>query len=191
MKYQKLDIPAKSAWDKKTWKYYTPVWFNRFIESLQNLIDWLPVIWKDRHWDDYYITKILQRKIELQRKYIVNANRHTSVPTDNYWMTVVLNLLKREHESFYETEQYDFIDSDLFINDGKLVEKLRNKNTNEALEKYLKKYPSTIRKVKAKFPNISFDNKKYLAMYVGLFNQKKCRDLIFEILKQKSIRWWD
>jgi hypothetical protein len=97
-KYTKLTLPVDSAWDRKTWRSYTPSWLKSFVDSTQNVIKWLPVIWKDRHWDDYYITKILQRKIELQRDYLVKANRHTDINRDNFWMTVVLNLIELEHE---------------------------------------------------------------------------------------------
>lgn len=200
-KYTKLPIPDESAWGikpdgsvwrRKDWRYYSPVWLNKLIDSLENLIDWLPTIWKDRHWDDYYITKLLQRKIELQRKYIVSNNRHLNVPSDNYWMTVLLNLLEKEHEGYYEEERYNLIDFDLFIDDGKLVENLKVSVSDENLKEYVAKYPSTVRKIKAKFPTMSFDdNIKRLAMYVGIYNQQKCRNLIFEILKQKSELWWD
>jgi hypothetical protein len=194
-KYTKLPIPDESAWSRKDWRYYSPIWLNKLIDSLENLIDWLPTIWKDRHWDDYYIIKLLQRKIELQRKYIVSNNRHLNVPSDNYWMTVLLNLLEREHEDYYEEERYYLINFDLFdffVDDVKLREQIRNKVNDEALKEYVAKYPSTVRKIKAKFPTMSFDdNIKRLAMYVGIYNQQKCRNLIFEILKQKSELWWD
>ena len=52
--FKPLPIPKHSAWDKKTWRSYTPVWLLKFFKGIRNLIDWLPIIWKDRHWDDYY-----------------------------------------------------------------------------------------------------------------------------------------
>ena len=41
-KYRPLVITKTSTWSKKTWRYYTPIWFNQFIESLTNTIKWLP-----------------------------------------------------------------------------------------------------------------------------------------------------
>lgn len=191
-KYTKLPIPDESAWSRKDWRYYSPIWLNKLIDSLENLIDWLPTIWKDRHWDDYYITKLLQRKIELQRKYIVSNNRHLSVPSDNYWMTVLLNLLEREHESYYELEQYDYHKLDFFIEDSHLMKKLEHlKNNSDYLDDYINKYPLIVKKVKVKFPRIDFSDKRNLALYIGIYNQIRCRDLIFNILKHKSQNWWD
>jgi len=61
----------------------------------------------------------------------------------------------------------------------------------EKFDDYFKKYPNTIRKIKKMYPDKDFNDKKILAMYLGTYNQKRCRDLLFEILKQKSKRWWD
>jgi hypothetical protein len=189
-KYSKLPIPKDSAWDKKTWRYYAPIWFNQFIDSMSNLIDWLPTIWQDRHWDDYYITKILQRKIELQRHYLVTHNRHTAIDNDNFWMTILLNLIELEHESFYELEKYDYCEINHIFSepDENGASTISSKLLKDNLDEYLSKYPSTVRKVKQLKPNL---DKEGLALFVGIYNQQKCRNLIFEILKQKSDRWWD
>jgi hypothetical protein len=189
-KYSKLPIPKDSAWDKKTWRYYAPIWFNQFIDSMSNLIDWLPTIWQDRHWDDYYITKILQRKIELQRHYLVTHNRHTAIDNDNFWMTILLNLIELEHESFYELEKYDYCEINHIFSepDENGASTISSKLLKDNLDEYLSKYPSTVRKVKQLKPNL---DKEGLALFVGIYNQQKCRNLIFKILKQKSSRWWD
>ena len=67
--HKPLPLPNNSAWDRKTWRSYSPVWFLEFVRGIQNLIHWLPVIWKDRHWDDHYIFEVLKHKIKLQQKY--------------------------------------------------------------------------------------------------------------------------
>jgi hypothetical protein len=193
-KYTKLPVPTDSAWDRKTWRSYAPYWLRSFYDSIQNVIKWLPIIWKDKHWDDYYITKILQRKIELQREYLVNANRHTGIDRDNKWMTLVLNLIELEHEDFYSTEQYDYQKFDInFIPSESHPDSFEMEKIVEweNLDAYFKKYPSAIRKVKKMHPDKDFEDRGVLAMYVGMYNQKRCRNLIFEILKQKSEMWWD
>jgi len=189
-KYKKLEIPKESSWNKKTWRTYTPIWFNRFIDSIESIINWLPTIALDRNWDDYYITKIIQRKIELQRAYLVKHNRHTEVDYDNFWMTVVLNLIEREHESFYELEKYNYCEIKHIFStpDKNGASTISSKLIKDNLDEYLSKYPSTVKKIKQLRPNL---DKEGLALFVGIYNQQKCRNLIFEILKQKSIRWWD
>jgi hypothetical protein len=192
--YKKLRIPTSSSWDKRTWRYYTPRWFNSFVDSICNCIDWLPTIWKDRHWDDEYITKILQRKIELQRNYIVKHNRHTRVDEDNFWMTLVLNLIEREHESYYSTEKYDYEKTDIkFIESIDYPGKYEMKTTVECenLDDYLAKYPAAVRRVKKLYNDKGIEDKSKLSFYVSCYNQERNRNLLFEIMKRYSNRWWD
>ena len=61
--------------------------------------------------------EILQKKIEFQRKELVNANRHTRIEMDNRDMTLVLNLLERVKEDYYGLECMDYWDNDMTFND--------------------------------------------------------------------------
>lgn len=192
--YTKLLLPEDSAWDRKTWRKYTHWRLKYFVDSICNIVRWVPVLYKDRDWDDYYITKILQKKIEHQRAYLVKQNRHTRVDEDNFWMTVVLNLIEREHENYYALEKYDyeetdikFVESPSHIGSYEMVEKVIKSN----LDEYLHKYPAAIRRVMKRYPDNDFGDKKVLAFYVGMYNQERCRNLLFEILKRYSNRWWD
>ena len=112
-KYTKHPLPLNSAWERKTWRRHAPIWFKEFIDGIKNLIDWFSIIWKDRHWDDYYITKILQRKGELQRQYLVSHNRVSGLEIVNRDMTWLLNLIERKHHDYYAMEKYDYEKSEI------------------------------------------------------------------------------
>jgi hypothetical protein len=192
--YKKLQVPNDSAWDRKTWRKHIHWRIKYFIDGVTNIFKWMPTIYKDRNFDDFFILKILQKKIEFQRSYLINSNRHTNIPHDNYWMTVVLNLLEREIQNYYSLEMYDYLDQHI---DFELVEgshdsyKMNRILIKENLDDYLNKYPSSIRKVMKKYKDIDLSHKETLALYVSKHNQEKCRNLLFEILKQKSECWWD
>jgi len=185
--YTKLPMPKDSSWSKKTWKYYSPIWFNKFTEGVYNIIRWIPTIYKDKDWDDFYITKLLQVKIEHQREYLVKHNRHERISEDNFWMTVVLNLIEREHEEYYAMEKYEYIE----MND--------NLNTltykSEHLQDYINKYPGTyykiIKSIDVGAPRMHDIDKDYIALQMGIERQEKCRRLLFRILRDKSQQWWD
>lgn len=190
--YTKLPIPKDTAWDVKR----KPIWLRHinwrikeFFRSVYNVIRWLPIIWKDRDWDDYYITKLLQKKIEFQRAYLIKANRHTNISKDNFWMTVVLNLLERKHTEYYSREKYDYVvmSDKLFTDDGQFTD-----YKSETLSEYIAKYPSAERAVKAKYTKYPhFGDKDALSHFMCHYRQQKADDLIFEILKRHSAEWWD
>jgi hypothetical protein len=195
--YKKLVIPSDSAWGRKTWRRYVHWRIKGVIDGVFNIIKWIPTIYKDRHWDDYYITKILQKKIELQREYLVRNNIHTNINNDNFWMTVVLNLIERKHEDYYSMERFDYHKVDMIFSpvDGMPDHsEIKFKTKWENLNAYLAKYPSSVRIVKNEHFNEDLDNpnnKERLAFLVSDYNQKKCNNLLFEILKRYSSNWWD
>lgn len=184
--YTKLPIPVDTAWDvpRYKWQRYMHWRIKEFFRSIYSLIQWFPTIWKDRHWDDYFITKLLQKKIELQRAYLVSANRHVNIDRDNYWMTVVLNLLERKHTEYYSMEKYEYI---------VLGEDIFSEPESDTLNKYIAKYPSAKRTAIKKYArnNKHLSDKDSISFYMSQIRQQKADDLIFEILKRHSAEWWD
>ena len=189
--YHKLPLPKNSSWDKKTWRSYTHWRIKYVIDGICNIIRWVPTIFHDRDWDDYFTLKMLQKKIEHQRNYLVKHNRYTRVDEDNYWMTVTLNLIEREIKEYYSLEYMSYMDSDIiFLPSVRHTYKVEFKTNSETLDDYLNKYPNSVKIVKKKNPDVNF-NKETLAFYVSKYNQEKSRTLLFNILNQYSNRWWD
>jgi len=191
--YKKLPIPKTSAWDRKTWRRYLPIPIKLFIQGVHNILRWIPTLYRDKDWDDYYITKLLQKKIEHQREHLVQQNRHTLIDYDNFWMTVVLNLIEREHEEYYNLEIYDHYQTDIKfvpVPDGEGYT-LEQTYVSGDINNYVEKYKGVAKRIMKLYPEVSFINPEVLARYIGSYNQKRCRDLIFEILKRKSAGWWD
>ena len=189
--HKPLPLPNNSAWDKKTWRSYSPVWFLEFVRGIQNLIHWLPVIWKDRHWDDHYIFEVLKHKIKLQQKYIVNSNRHTRVNIDNRDMTIVLNLIERIQDDYYALECYEYENSKFrFEPAGDKKYTIEQDVISENYDAYLKKYRTSVRAVMKKDMETTIDKSK-LCFWVAQHNQQKAHNLLFRILKERLTWWWD
>ncbi len=193
--YKKLTIPEDSSWNRKTISAY--IWRNLhwriryFIEGCKNIIRWAPTLYKDKDWDDWYIFTILQKKIEFQRKEIIYANRHTQVDRDNRDMTIVLNLIERVKDEFYNTEYLDYEESEFRfepVEDNENLRSLEVDVLSERYDEFLKKYQSSVRKVLKERPNL---NKKDLCFYVSKHNQEKAHNLLFKILKERMRWWWD
>jgi hypothetical protein len=163
-----------------------------FLTGIKNIFRWIPTLYKDRDWDSWHIYTILQKKIEFQRQEIINANRHTEIDKDNRDMTITLNLLERVKEDYYTTEyldydetKYDFIPVEGNPNLKEMVKTI----LSETYDEFLKKYPSSVRKVLREKGNDL--EKDVLCHYVARHNQEKARKLLFKLLEQKIERWWD
>jgi hypothetical protein len=193
--YKKLIIPEDSAWNRKgvsAWIWRNLDWRIRyFVGGIKNIFRWIPTLYKDKDWDEWYILTILQKKIEFQRKEIIYANRHVDVDRDNRDMTIVLNLIERVKDEFYNTEYLDYEESEFRfepVEDNENLRSLEVDVLSERYDEFLKKYQSSVRKVLKERPNL---NKKDLCFYVSKHNQEKAHNLLFKILKERMRWWWD
>jgi hypothetical protein len=190
--YKQLPIPKDSAWDRTTLFGMLHWRIRNFLTSCNNLIKWFPTIWYDRDWDGHFILKILQKKIEFQRKELVNANRHTRIESDNRDMTLALNLLERVKEEYYSLECMDYWNSEIVFDDVPENPELKSIEVNTTAERYgeyLSKYPSSVRAL-TKEHGEELD-KERLCLMVSNYNHKKANKLLFRILEERLAYWWD
>lgn len=231
--YKKCIMPEDSAWDRKSydpikWLYHLKKeqpkvlekyffdpyfsvknWIREFFNFIVKLINWIPVLWKDRDWDDYYIFEILKFKIKQQRDYLVSNNRHTNIPHDNYWMTVCLNLIDRIQTQYYELEhcdyeetKFNFVETDEVsdFNNEKLYTMDINYLRDDSID-YINKYPLDREKtikwakkyLKRDFSDYKTDDeiKHSLVIFMSKNRHEKAINLLFKILSQKIEGWWD
>jgi hypothetical protein len=193
--YEKLTIPEDSAWNRKgvsAWVWRNLHWRIRyFVGGIKNIFRWIPTLYKDKDWDEWYILTILQKKIEFQRKEIIYANRHMQVDRDNRDMTIVLNLIERVKEEHYGTEYLDYSDTKLRfepVGGDRELYSMEQDVISENYDEYLRKYPSSVRKV---LKNKSGLDKRDLCYYVAKHNEEKAHNLLFKILKERMRWWWD
>ena len=193
--YEKLTIPEESAWNRK--RLSARIWRNThwriryFIGGIKNIFRWMPTLYKDKDWDEWYIYSILQKKIEFQRKEIIYANRHMQVDRDNRDMTIVLNLIERVKEEHYGSEYLDYSESKFrfeLIEGDRDLYSMEEDVISETYDDYLKKYPSSVRKVLKEKPDL---NKKDLCFWVAKHNGEKAHDLLHRVLKERMKLWWD
>lgn len=192
-KHLPLPIPSDSAWGRKTWRTYTPIWLKEIIDGISNIVKWAPTIYKDRNWDDYYIFEILKFKLIQQREELVGANRHTGIEETNRYITICLNLIEHIHEETYNLEYQDFVREKVWFSDnGDGTSTWNSEIEMENFAGYFKKYPNQVEKLLNKQPRLGLpENKMELALKLSDLNQKRCQTLLFKILDNKINHWWD
>lgn len=50
----------------------------KFFIGISNIIKWIPVLYKDRDWDFYFVYVMLQKKLEFTEKAIRNSSLQNS-----------------------------------------------------------------------------------------------------------------
>jgi hypothetical protein len=194
----------ETIYDKVYWK--TIGWrIKEFRSSVNKLIRWFPIIWKDRDWDDHYIWEIMKNKLRWQAKYIGDRDFHTRAEMDARRMRLCANLMDKVQDEFYSSEymgyhesKWDFLD----IPDKPGYKELDMQTTSENFDDYFKKYPLAYKKVladkklqifgiEARDGETEVDAKQRIAMNIGYYNHNRARKLLFKIMEENIEGWWD
>jgi hypothetical protein len=87
------------AQDTLFYSWWTPI--TVFCESCVRTAKWFPIIWKDRHWDHWFILEILRQKIRFQRESIYKYGHHVRAYADCENMRIAELLIKRLQDDDY------------------------------------------------------------------------------------------
>lgn len=82
----------------------------RKIYSIKKLCKWIPIIWKDRDWDYWYIYEMIKYKLEDTEAYIRKDGIHVNNKYDADKIKTALNLLYILQSEHYIQEYYDSTD---------------------------------------------------------------------------------
>lgn len=80
------------------------IFFRNLYIGFRNIIEWIPIIWKDRDWDKDYIMEILIYKLKRNRQYMID---HGHVVNDNQILTITecIDLLEKVHNEWENYEE--------------------------------------------------------------------------------------
>jgi hypothetical protein len=182
------------------WKFRAKYFHKDLYRGIKNLITWLPVVWKDRDWDSYYIFKILEHKLKLQSKGISRRDIHLNAKRDSEIMMTCVRLMERLREEYYRMEYTDYHESKYWfeeIKDKPGYSSWKSKIESEKFDDYFKNYPLIYKKVlngEGVF-NIEdkneYERKQKIAMNIGIYNHERAHKLLFKLLEENIQKWWD
>ena len=159
-----------------------------FFEGLRNILRWIPIIYKDKDWDQYYIFEVLKFKLKNQAEYINKRGIHLSAKRDAQIMMTCVRLIEKLQNEYYSSEYFEYYKSYL---DFKKLEnsdlfEITETVTSEALDGYFKKYPLVYKKVYDKN-----SSKGSIAFRIGKVNEARAHRLLFKIIENNISHWWD
>jgi len=172
--------------------------YRNFKIGVVNIIYWFPIIWKDRNWDSYYIFEILKHKLTAQANYIAGRDIHTRAQHDARDMRICVKLIQLVQDEFYDSEYLDYPKTKHWFepiddNTGSLT--WESKLLEENFDDYFAKYPLIHKRVlngEGVFNREGRENnKQIIAMNIGNINQTRAHKLLFKIMQDNILGWWD
>jgi hypothetical protein len=182
------------------WKFEGRYYHKDLYRGIKNLIQWFPVIWKDRDWDSYYIFQILEHKLKLQAKGISKRDIHVDAQRDAEIMMTCVRLIEKVRDGYYESEWTDYHESKYWfedIEDNPGYSTWESEIKSENFDDYFKKYPLIYKRVLNGEGVFSIDDensserKMRIAMNISHINHDRARVLLFKIMNKNIERWWD
>ncbi len=156
--------------------------FRDFYRRTRNVLRWLPTIWKDRDYDDSYITEILIKKLEFTRDFYLSDKAY-SAEADNVAEEIqeAINRLHQTKDSweFYEDpameqlqqkwgltafsfEPYEH-DKEGNVLTYELKTKTEKVNTEEEEEQYSKEFRKTVKEAREQYMKDKIKAYKFIA----------------------------
>jgi hypothetical protein len=78
-----------------------------FFRQCYNVIRWLPIIWRDRDWDQHYFNEILIKKLEHKQDFFLSDRTHISRAKETAeQIQTAINMLHQTRDSW---EFYDCV----------------------------------------------------------------------------------
>lgn len=167
-----------------------------FGQSIKSVWYWLPIIWKDRHYDSHYIFEIMMYKIKAQSKYIGERDIHNRAKRDSEVMMTCVRLMKKVQDEFYRSEYSDYHKTKHWFEptEREGYSSWESKILEENFDDYFKKYPLIYKRAlngEGIFKLDGTDDKQRIAMNIGHINHERVRKLLFKLMEQNIERWWD
>lgn len=167
--------------------------------GINNIIKWLPVIWKDRDYDNIYIYEILKHKLKKQSVYIRKFDRLECSKYNSDRINICVNLIQKIQDDFYGMEYYDYHKEKIYFencDDRPGFSTLESELIWEKLDEYIAKYPLIHKRVlngegPFKLKGTEYEIKKSTAMNIAHINSIRAKNLLFRIIKDNIDNWWD
>jgi hypothetical protein len=180
------------------WRFDGRYYHNDLIRGIKKLWYWFPVIWKDRDYDDHFIFEVLKHKLKAQSKYIGENDRHTRAQLDAKRMKLCVSLIQKIQDEYYNMEYMGYCKDRVWFTDceDRPGHSLYNSEVlSENFDEFFKKYPLVYKRVLGGEGPFSLkgreNDKKIIAMNICHINQQRAHKLLFKIMEQNILGWWD
>ena len=198
---------AKKSWIVRKLNHIG-LWWNHDGKYLHTTIKrgiksiwyWLPIIWKDRHWDSHYIFEIMKHKLKAQSKWIGGRDIHTRSKRDAEVMMTCVRLMEKVQDEFYSGEYSDYHTTKHWFEpceDQEGYSTWESRLLEENFDEYFLKYPRIYDRVMKGEGVLALDGedsegiKQRIAMNIGHINHERARKLLFKSMEENIEKWWD
>lgn len=179
------------------WKFEGRYTISNIKYGFKNIRYWLPVIWKDRNWDDAFIFIILKHKLKVQAQHIGKYGTHLNNWKDKRDMMTCVRLIDKISEEFYSMEYMNYHKAKHWfenVPDKPGYSTWESCLLEENFDDYFAKYPLIYKRVMDGEGWLKIEDKndkQKIASNIAHINHDRAKKLLFKIMEQNIENWWD
>lgn len=179
------------------WKFDGRYIIKNIIEGFKNIWYWLPIIWKDRNWDQSFIFDVLSHKLKSQADYIDKLGIHLYKWQNVRDMRICVSLIEKIKEGYYSDEYTEYHELKTWFEpceDKEGFSTWKSRTVSERFDEYFAKYPLTYKRVlngETPFDIIDPNDKYKIAVSMSILNHNRALKLLFKIMEERIETWWD
>jgi len=158
-------------------------WPRQIRQGVRSLIQWFPIIWKDRQWDHFYIYVVLRHKLHLTEQLIRHHGHHVKHIEDADKIKKCVLILDRLIEDDYHENVYR--NHDKKWGDGKMIFTDSTEHPGYSIMDI--KYPN----VKTKEDDKLQDKEYRRLMMKPEELRKQDIEMLFKLMTKHIQTWWD
>ncbi len=167
-----IEIIKEDGMKKYIKNFFRSIWrkITRPFRRIKKIIDYIPLLWKDEDYDDFFILKMLQYKIKRTREHLIEHNIVEGVEKMAELMKEAEDIITR------------FTEEDYF--------------TKEWLE-HIEKYPTKWKDAGNGLSELYYDDVENSRKGTRELSEKTRKakeedwNRLFDILKNHLLEWWD
>lgn len=153
-----------------------------FFYRIWNIIRWIPILWKDR-WDDYYyLLSIIEYKLKR-----IKSTKEKFQRID--LLIHILPILKEGYNSMhdYYTSDINFVEVEDKDYDGEKLYTIEVIMIEDNLKEFLALHKNKTRQVRAQYPD---KDDYHVAMHVTRMVEEQAKRVFFGSMSKYYDSWW-
>lgn len=161
-------------------------WIKRKIWQINNLLDWIPIIWNQYDFDYRYAIDVFKFQLQKISNHLNSNNANTLSAKDNHKrLETIINLMEKVYEEEYGMEYMDILNKiygeEMF--EHKFIPCEDKRGYSELKWSYeLTETPEKIKEI---------DDIKNNLMKMGHDKQKRAHKLLWDLIEHNIQKMWD
>jgi hypothetical protein len=164
--------------------------FRDFYRRVKNVLRWLPTIWKDRDWDNSYITEILIKKLEFTRDFYLSGKAYSDEAekvADEIKEAIDRLHMTRDSWEFYEQQAHEILEEKW----GKTVHEFVPYEHDENDNVLTYELKSKIQKVETDEDEEQYSKELKEATKAAHKEYMKDKKEAYKFIAKNIDKWWD